>query len=93
MAGDGIGHDVGTGDDEPAAVDSHTRRRDQIRRPATGRWLARPADVRGRIDSRRDNIMAEIERNRRGEFTVPTWVLAAVLVAIVTAIVAFVLFG
>ncbi|SBT41988.1 hypothetical protein [Micromonospora auratinigra] len=35
------------------------------------------------IDRRREKIRAEIDRNRRGEYTVPTWVLAAVLVVIV----------
>ncbi len=29
--------------------------------------------------------MAEIQRNRRGEYKVPTWVLAAILVAFVAA--------
>ncbi|MDI5938916.1 MULTISPECIES: hypothetical protein [Micromonospora] len=35
------------------------------------------------IDRRREKIRAEVERNRRGEYTVPTWVLAAALVVIV----------
>ncbi|MEU8072713.1 MULTISPECIES: hypothetical protein [unclassified Micromonospora] len=35
------------------------------------------------IDRRREKIRAEIERNRRGDYTVPTWVLAAALVLIV----------
>ena len=34
---------------------------------------------------RRDKVVAEIERNRRGEYAVPTWVLAAILIAIVAA--------
>ncbi len=37
------------------------------------------------IDRRREKIRAEIERNRRGEYTVPTWVLAAALIIIVGA--------
>ncbi len=36
-----------------------------------------------RLQRRREKIVAEIQRNRRGEFTVPTWVLAAALVAVV----------
>ncbi|HZN20379.1 MAG TPA: hypothetical protein VFB84_19635 [Micromonosporaceae bacterium] len=32
---------------------------------------------------RREKIVAEIERNRRGDHKVPTWVLALVLVAFV----------
>jgi hypothetical protein len=39
----------------------------------------------GYFERRRAKIRAEIERNRRGEFTVPTWVLAAALVAVVVA--------
>ncbi|MFI6068290.1 hypothetical protein ACIA47_23890 [Micromonospora sp. NPDC051227] len=35
------------------------------------------------IERRRDKIRAEVERNRRGEYTVPTWVLALALVLIV----------
>jgi hypothetical protein len=34
------------------------------------------------ITRRRDRIVAEIQRNRRGEYRVPTWVLAATLAAI-----------
>ncbi|MCI4066993.1 hypothetical protein MRQ36_32285 [Micromonospora sp. R77] len=37
------------------------------------------------IDRRREKIRAEVERNRRGEYTVPTWVLAAALILIVGA--------
>lgn len=37
------------------------------------------------IERRREKIRAEIERNRRGEYTVPTWVLAVALVVIVGA--------
>ncbi|MEV1332523.1 hypothetical protein [Micromonospora costi] len=35
------------------------------------------------VERRRNKIRAEIERNRRGEYTVPTWVLAVALVLIV----------
>lgn len=35
------------------------------------------------IERRRQKILAEVERNRRGEYTVPTWVLALALVLIV----------
>ena len=37
------------------------------------------------VDRRRDRIVAEIQRNRRGEYRVPTWALAAVLLAFVAA--------
>ncbi|WP_446220346.1 hypothetical protein [Micromonospora sp. IBHARD004] len=45
------------------------------------------------IDRRRQKIRAEIDRNRRGEYTVPTWVLAAALVLIVGAWLALILFA
>ncbi len=35
-----------------------------------------------RLQRRREKIIAEIQRNRRGEFTVPTWVLAAALAVV-----------
>ena len=45
---------------------------------------------RGRVRAgwrtrRRDSIRQEIDRNRRGEYRIPTWVLALVLVAVVAA--------
>jgi hypothetical protein len=43
------------------------------RRQGREAWLVR----------RRRKITEEIERNRRGEYTVPTWVLALILVAFV----------
>jgi hypothetical protein len=46
-------------------------------------WLAR----------RREKVVAEIERNRRGEFKVPTWVLTTLLVVIVLAFAALLLWG
>ncbi|WP_025617639.1 hypothetical protein [Salinispora cortesiana] len=39
----------------------------------------------GWAERRRQKIRAEIERNRRGEYTVPTWVLALALAAMVGA--------
>jgi hypothetical protein len=35
------------------------------------------------VQRRRQKIRDEIERNRRGEFTVPTWVLVAALAALI----------
>ncbi|CCH18507.1 hypothetical protein [Micromonospora lupini] len=35
------------------------------------------------VERRREKIRAEIDRNRRGDYTVPTWVLAVALVLIV----------
>jgi len=37
------------------------------------------------LERRRNRIAEEIARNRRGEYTVPTWVLALVLGLILTA--------
>jgi len=49
------------------------------------------AEVRqGWIQRRREKVIAEIERNRRGEYTVPTWVLVAALVAIIGAWIALI---
>ncbi|HEX2357206.1 MAG TPA: hypothetical protein VHI50_12195 [Micromonosporaceae bacterium] len=36
-----------------------------------------------RINRRRDRIVAEIQRNRRGQYRIPTWVLTVALVALV----------
>jgi hypothetical protein len=41
----------------------------------------------GWLQKRRQRVVDEIERNRRGEYAVPTWVLAAALVAIIVALV------
>jgi hypothetical protein len=35
------------------------------------------------LERRREKLIAEVERNRRGDYKVPTWVLAAILVAVV----------
>lgn len=50
---------------------------------ATGSWMNR----------RREKIIAEIERNRRGEYKVPTWVLALLLVAILAAWASLIIFS
>ncbi|SDY97298.1 hypothetical protein SAMN05444365_104376 [Micromonospora pattaloongensis] len=42
------------------------------------------------LDKRRQKIADEIARNRRGEYTVPTWVLALALVVMVGAWVALI---
>jgi hypothetical protein len=45
------------------------------------------------VDRHRDRIVAEIQRNRRGEYKVPTWVLAAILLAVVAAWAALIIFS
>ncbi|MFV2101519.1 hypothetical protein [Micromonospora sp. LOL_024] len=51
------------------------------------------ADRQGWLERRREKVRAEVERNRRGEYTVPTWVLALVLALIVGAWLALVVFA
>jgi uncharacterized membrane protein YdfJ with MMPL/SSD domain len=48
---------------------------------------------RSPLDRRREKIAAEIQRNRRGEYKVPTWVMAAALIAIVAVVAALVIFS
>jgi len=45
-----------------------------------------PAARVSRLGRRRERIAAEIARNRRGEYTVPTWVLVVALLALVGGI-------
>jgi hypothetical protein len=53
-------------------------------KPPQERRERTPDEVKANfMQRRRDKIVDEIQRNRRGEYTVPTWVLAALLVAIV----------
>ena len=43
-----------------------------------------PEQVRhNRVERRRSKIREEIERNRRGEYTVPTWMLTVALLVVV----------
>lgn len=46
--------------------------------------------VSDRMTRRRERIREEIQRNRRGEYLVPTWVLVAALVAIIAGWIALV---
>jgi hypothetical protein len=43
-----------------------------------------------RLQRRRNKIVAEIEANRRGEYSVPTWVLALVLCALIAGWIAII---
>jgi hypothetical protein len=48
---------------------------------------ARPSEQRQSwLDRRRDKIVAEIQANRRGEYTVPTWVLVVALITMIVVI-------
>ncbi|WP_405107696.1 hypothetical protein OG559_24785 [Micromonospora sp. NBC_01405] len=44
---------------------------------------ARGAEKLNWVERRREKIRAEVERNRRGDYKVPTWVLAVALAVIV----------
>jgi hypothetical protein len=46
-----------------------------------------------RVNRRRDRIVDEIARNRRGEQAVPTWVLAVILLALIAGFAAVVIFS
>lgn len=46
-----------------------------------------------RLEKRREKIRAELDRNRRGDFKVPTWVLAVALVVFVAGWVALIVFA
>lgn len=50
---------------------------DEVRSPLKGRAA--------RMERRRQRIRDEIERNRRGEFKIPTWVLTVALIAFIAA--------
>lgn len=65
------------GDDDSSLTPEAQEAADEVRRPAKGRA--------GRLERRRQKIRDEIERNRRGEFKVPTWVLTVALIAFVAA--------
>jgi hypothetical protein len=43
---------------------------------------SRDQQRQGWLGRRRDRVVAEIERNRRGDYKVPTWVLAMGIVAV-----------
>jgi hypothetical protein len=57
--------------------------------PGDLRWPAKE----GWIQTRRRKVIDEIDRNRRGEYRIPTWVLAAALGIIVVAWVAVIVFA
>ncbi|WP_329110128.1 hypothetical protein OG792_14635 [Micromonospora sp. NBC_01699] len=47
----------------------------------------------GWVNRRREKIVEEIARNRRGDYAVPTWVLVAALVLLVGGWIAVVVFS
>lgn len=58
------------------------QRNDQPSQPSL-REQTDPTNVKlSWAERRRNKIVEEIQRNRRGEYTVPTWVLVVILVAL-----------
>jgi hypothetical protein len=45
------------------------------------------------LERRREKVIAEIQRNRRGEYTVPTWVLAVLLLLFLAGWAALIIFA
>ena len=52
-----------------------------------------PGQPKGYVNKRREKIVAEIERNRRGEHKVPTWVLVVSLLAMLGGLAAIIIWG
>jgi hypothetical protein len=62
------------------------------RRPGEDDPFATQAERRRTlVERRREKIVAEIERNRRGDYRVPTWVLLVAIVVVVGAWLALIL--
>jgi hypothetical protein len=55
---------------------------DPVERDERRRGALSPLDPMALYERRTARIREEIARNRRGEYTVPTWVLAAALAAV-----------
>ncbi|MEV4631120.1 hypothetical protein AB0J90_33115 [Micromonospora sp. NPDC049523] len=64
---------------DPSAEEPPERNVDQVRQ--------------GWVNRRREKIVEEIARNRRGEYTVPTWVLVTALVLLVAGWISVVVFS
>ncbi len=47
----------------------------------------------GWMQRRREKMVAEIQRNRRGDYRVPTWMLVVILLVVVAAWAALIIFG
>jgi hypothetical protein len=50
-------------------------------------------ELSARLGRRRTRIAEEIERNRRGDFAVPTWALAVLLAVLIGGIALFIAVG
>ncbi|MQM27713.1 hypothetical protein [Glycomyces albidus] len=68
---------------EPPETDSAADRRPDERERAGRSGLLGSFDPVAAYERRTTRIREEIARNRRGEYTVPTWVLALALAAVI----------
>jgi hypothetical protein len=74
----------------PAEQSPSTRRPSE--EPDEG-WGYRVPARQGWLQSRKIKVTAELDRNRRGDYTVPTWVLAVALLVVIAAWAAIVVLG
>jgi hypothetical protein len=84
-------------DQEQQAPEQQVPEQQAPERPAPPRSTAPEyTDIqarRNRLDRRRNKIAAEIARNRRGDYRVPTWALATVLGLIIAGWLALIIFS
>ena len=78
-----MSHDAS--DDKPTTGDKGSDPDKPRRRFSTriGKGLEPRSDKAPYLERRRKKVREEIERNRRGEFVVPTWVLVVALIAVI----------
>lgn len=71
----------------------------ELARPEAEPQRAEPSDdgetsgKKSFVERRREKVREEIERNRRGEHIVPTWVLVVALIVVVVGWVSLILFA
>jgi hypothetical protein len=74
--------EAAAGPEARTAADSATETGDPVNPDERRRDTRSPLDPVALYERRTTRIREEIARNRRGEYTVPTWVLAAALAAV-----------
>jgi len=75
-------------------MDENNPPREPLHEAPAAESFATPSQIKqSRLDRKRAKIVAEIQRNRRGEYTVPTWVLTTLLLVIIAAFVAVIVFA
>lgn len=58
-----------------------------------GPFFGVSSDGKTRWERRKERIRAEVERNRAGDYKIPTWALTAILIVIVVAFGLFIAFA